>query len=251
MCRLCLPRRTLLLAPAVLPFRSARATTAADAPVEPRMRLANPPPDSLTVALTFDACPGAFDTRIATALIENAIPSTIFVTELWMRRNPAGLALLLAHRDLFAIENHGARHIPPVLGTHPIYGIGIPVAGDLGTVQREVTDGATAIHAATGTMPRWYRAATGYYSPSVIPVIEQLGFGIGGYSYSADQGASLPPSIVASRVAKASNGDVIVAHINQPLRPSGAVAVGVRDLQRRGARFVRLDQLAATGLTPP
>jgi peptidoglycan/xylan/chitin deacetylase (PgdA/CDA1 family) len=248
MCRLCLSRRTLLLAPAVLPFSAARASTPDNAPVEPKARLANLPPDRLTVALTLDACPGAFDERMANALIESQIPATIFVTELWMRRNPAGLALLLAHRDLFALENHGARHIPPVLGVRTIYGI--PVAGDIATIRREVTDGATAITTATGLAPRWYRAATGYYSPSVLPAIEQLGFGIGAYSLSADEGASLPAASVARRIAGAANGEVIVAHINQPSRPSGAgVVTGVRELQRRGAHFLRLDQLTPADLS--
>ncbi|HXP04578.1 MAG TPA: polysaccharide deacetylase family protein [Stellaceae bacterium] len=220
---------------------------ASDEPVEPRMRLANPPPGRLTVALTLDACPGAFDERIASALVESSIPATIFVTELWLRRNPAGLAFLLAHRDLFGIENHGERHIPPVLGQRSIFGI--PVAGDLAAVQREVTDGGASIVAATGMAPRWYRAAAGYYSPSAMPAIQELGFGIAGYSLNADGGASLPARSVTDRIANATNGEVIVAHINQPDRPSGpGVVAGIRELQRRGASFLRLDQLAAADL---
>jgi peptidoglycan/xylan/chitin deacetylase (PgdA/CDA1 family) len=197
--------------------------------------------------VTLDACPGDFDDRIATALVESRIPATIFATDLWLRRNPAGLTFLLAHHDLFAIENHGELHIPPVLGRGRIYGI--PVAGDLATVRREVTAGAAAIGAATGSAPRWYRAATGYYSPSVMPEIQQLGFGIAGYSLNADAGASLPARSVATRIAGASNGDVIVAHINQPYRPSGlGVVAGIRELQRRGASFLRHDQLGAADL---
>lgn len=242
MCRLCLSRRALLAAP-LLSVAPIGVATAGDVPVEKHMRLTDPPPGRLTVALTLDACPGAFDERIATALVESSIPATIFVTGLWLRRNPAGLAFLLAHRDLFAIENHGEQHIPPVLGQRSIYGI--PVAGDLATVQHEVTAGAASITAATGAAPRWYRAATGFYSPSAIPVIEQLGFRIAGYSLNADQGASLPAAGVAERIAKATDGEVIVAHVNQPHRPSGpGVVAGVRALQRRGASFVRLDQLA-------
>jgi peptidoglycan/xylan/chitin deacetylase (PgdA/CDA1 family) len=245
MCRLCLPRRALLAVPLVAPW--AAPTQAADALVEPRMKLANPPSDGLAVVLTLDACPGAFDERIAQALIENRIPATIFVTELWMRWNPTGLALLLGHRDLFAIENHGSRHIPPILGRGTIYGI--PVAGDLDTVRREVTGGAAAVEVATGETPHWYRAAAGHYSPSVIPDIQQLGFGIAGYSLNADAGASLPARSVAGRIAKATNGEVIVAHINQPNRPSGlGVVAGVKELQRRGASFLRLDRLAPADL---
>jgi hypothetical protein len=62
-------------------------------------------------------------------------------------------------------------------------------------------------------------------------------------------GASLPAHSVAERIARATSSDVIVAHINQPHRSSGAgVVAGVSELQHRGPRFIRLDQLAATEL---
>jgi peptidoglycan/xylan/chitin deacetylase (PgdA/CDA1 family) len=216
-----------------------------DAAIEPRMRLAAAPPGQRTVALTFDACPGRFDARVADVLIAERIPATIFLTALWIRWNPDGLTRLLAHPDLFAFENHGELHIPPVLGAGRIFGI--RVAGDLATVRREVLNGARAVQEATGIAPRWYRAAAGFYSPSVIPVIQAMGFAIGGYSYSADAGASLPAAPTAARLERAANGDMVVAHINQPLRASGAgVAEGLLKLKRDGAHFVRLDQVAAT-----
>jgi len=243
MCRYCLSRRTLLAVSPTLPLLPVRP----DRPIEPVRRLANVPSDRLSVALTFDACPGAFDQRIADALVADGIPATIFVTKLWMQRNPAALALLLAHPDLFALENHGELHIPPVLGRGTIFGIA--VAGDLPTINREITEGAAAVTAATNVAPRWYRAATGYYTPSVIPYIEQLGFGIGGYSLNADAGASLPARSVARRIAAATSGDIIVAHINQPTRPSGeGVVAGIKALQGRGASFIRLDKLASNDL---
>jgi peptidoglycan/xylan/chitin deacetylase (PgdA/CDA1 family) len=243
MCCFCLSRRSLLVAPAFLSWTSAGTAQVLDMPIEPRMRLADPPSDRLVVVLTLDACPGDFDERIATALVESGIAATIFVTDLWMRRNPVGLAYLLAHRDLFDIENHGELHIPPVIGKGRIYGI--PVAGDLVTVRREVVQGANAISMATGTPPHWYRGATGYYSLSAMPEIEQAGFSIAGYSLNADAGASLPAHSVAARMAMATNGEIIVAHINQPNRPSGwGVVAGVRNLQHRGASFRRFDQLA-------
>ena len=216
-----------------------------DAPVEPRIRLADTPADQRVVALTLDCCPGAFDARIATVLITQRIPATIFVTGLWMRRNPEGLALLLAHPDLFAIENHGELHIPPVLGDRTIFGI--RAAGDLPAIRREIDGGAQAIRTATGATPRWYRAATGFYTPSVIPEIQSMGFTIAGYSLSADLGASLPATRVAARLANSRSGDVIVAHLNQPRRPSGqGVVEGLQELQRQGTNFVRLDQVATT-----
>ncbi len=177
-------------------------------PVELHMRLPAAPPDRRVVAVTFDACPGAFDMRIASVLIADCIPAVIFVTALWMRRNPEGLKLLLTHPDLFSLQNHGERHIPPVLGNRTIFGI--RAAGDLATIRTEVTNGAHAIKDTSGIEPRWYRAATGFYTPSVIPEIEAMGFAIGGYSFSADAGASLSAERVTARLTAAKSGDIIV-----------------------------------------
>jgi len=204
------------------------------APVEPSLRL--PPTDRSTVALTLDACPGAFDERLARALVENGIRATIFVTALWMRWNPSGLAFLLAHRDLFSLQNHGARHLPAIVGTRPVYGL--RPAGSWDAIETEIAVGAETIQAATGVKPTWYRCAAALYSPEVLDPIRRMGFGIAGFSLSADQGASLPAATVAARIAKAQSGDVIIGHINQPLRPSGAgIAAGVRALKQQGMTF--------------
>ncbi len=207
------------------------------APVEPTLRL--PPTGRPTIALTLDACPGGFDERLAQALIENEIRATIFVTALWMRWNPAGLAKLLAHRDLFNLQNHGARHLPPILGTSPVFGL--RPAGSWAAIESEIASGAESIQTASGTRPAWYRGATALYSPDVLDPIRHMGFAIAGFSLSADQGASLPAATVAARVAKAQNGDVIIGHINQPRRSSGAgIAEGVAALKRQGMTFAWL-----------
>jgi len=49
---------------------------------------------------------------------------------------------------------------------------------------------------------------------------------------------------IAARIAKATHGEIIIAHIK---RQSGAgVVTGIRELQRSGASFRRLDQLGPT-----
>lgn len=207
------------------------------------MRLAKPSAHGLSVALTLDACTGAFDRRIADVLLANRIPATILVTGRWLRHDRDGLAFLLAHRDLFAMENHGDRHTPPVLGGRSWFGL--PGAADLDAVRREVSLGAADIRAAGGGRPAWYRAATGYYTPDALSAIRAMGVFIAAYSLNGDQGASLPAETVAAKIAAAVDGDIIVSHINQPGRPSGAgVAQGVLALKARGARFLRLDHLA-------
>jgi len=211
--------------------------------VSPALRL--PPMDRPTVVLTLDACPGAFDERLARALADNGIAATIFVTAAWIARNPNGLAFFLAHRDLFTLQNHGARHIPPILGNRSVYGL--QPAGTLDAIRTEITDGAAAIAKATGETPTWYRGAAALYSPEAIAPIQAMGFAIGGFSLNADEGASLPASSVAARIAKARDTDVIIGHINQPLRPSGAgIATGVVALKNQGMAFARLPDPSRT-----
>ncbi len=248
MSRLPISRRAILAAPALLAAWTAGASTADTPPREVHMRLARTTGEGPVVALTLDACPGAFDERLVAGLVEARIPATIFASGLWLRRNPRGLALVLSHRDLFAIENHGARHLPPILGHRRIFGLA--PAGDLGVVRAEVIDGAAEVRAATGLAPKWYRAAAGYYSPAAIPLIRDMGFGVAGFSLNADMGASLPARTVARRIAAAAGGDVIVAHVNQPLRSSGAgVLAGARALLARGVKFARLDDLELADVT--
>jgi peptidoglycan/xylan/chitin deacetylase (PgdA/CDA1 family) len=244
MCLACLPRRAVL-ASLLVPAAAQAAPPSLDALVEPRMRLARP--DQLAVAVTLDACGGGFDPRIAQVLVELRIPATIFATETWLRGNAAALALLGAHRDLFGFGNHGARHVPAVLGQRRVFGVA--AAGDLPAIRQEVTQGAAAILAATGAAPRWFRGATALYSPAALPEIAALGFGIAGYSLNGDAGASLPAAAAAARIGAARAGDVILAHINHPERAAGGgVATGLRALHQRGARFLRLDQLDAAEL---
>lgn len=66
------------------------------------------------VAITLDACMGKTDFRILNTLVQEKIPATIFVTARWLKHNSDALAILMAHPDLFELENHGENHIPAV-----------------------------------------------------------------------------------------------------------------------------------------
>ncbi|GGE09165.1 hypothetical protein GCM10011390_30340 [Aureimonas endophytica] len=217
-------------------------TAARAGDVEPGLRL-GPHEGERVVALTFDACSGATDRRILDTLVAERMPATIFVTGRWLARNAEALAILEAHPDLFQIENHGARHIPAVTDAPDVYGL--PTAGTLPAVMAEVEGGAAAIRATTGREPHWFRGATARYSRDAVAAIEKRGYRIAGYSLNADKGASLPAATVEKRLAAAHDGDVVIAHINQPHRASGeGIAAGLLALKRAGFAFVRLDDVA-------
>ena len=237
-------RRVLLLILCLMPLLAAgQDFPPAEKPEELHDRIAPGPSGAPRVALTLDACSGAFDQDLINFLIAHRIPTTIFATTRWIRRNPKGLALLKAHLDLFDIEDHGENHVPAVIGAgRTVYGI--PGEPDMLHLRREVLEGAEAIEEATGVPPHWYRGATGEYDQKAANEIRRLGYKIGGFSVNADAGATLGMTAIEARMRRVRGGDVIIAHMN---RPGGQTAEGlapsILELLKRGFTFVRLDQV--------
>jgi len=212
--------------------------------VEPHMHIV-PVGDAPEVALTLDACMGAADMRIVNALIDNGVAATIFATRRWLLHNPKVVHLLVSHADLFEIEDHGAEHVPAVIGTEKPYGIA--PAGTANGVSNEVLGGARAVQAASGVAPHWYRGATALYSKDAMSLIATMGYRIGGFSLNGDIGASASEKTTETRIASARSGDVIISHVNQPTHPAGAgVVEGVLALKAKGFKFVRLEDVTET-----
>ena len=172
---------------AALVCASAMTAVAQSRPVEIHDRITQGSSADNRVALTLDACSGAFDEDLIGFLIRNRIPATLFATKKWLLKNPTGLALLKANLDLFDIENHGENHIPAVIGAgRKVYGItGEP---DMLHLRREVQEGARAIEAATGVPSHWYRGATAEYDQQAADEIRRMGYKIAGFSVNADLG---------------------------------------------------------------
>ncbi len=208
--------------------------------LEPRLTL-KPSADHVPhVALTFDACTGHVDERILQGLIDNKIKSTIFVTARWLKRNPQAIMELKAHPDLFEIENHGARHVPAI--DVPMSVFGLAAAGSPAAVQAEVSGGARAIHDIFGFEPKWFRGAAGKYTVRSAKQIADMNIRIAGYSVLGDGGASFSSTKTAQVIGNAVDGDVIIAHINQPNRPAGAgVVAGILKLKAAGFVFMKLE----------
>ncbi|MEO6017294.1 MAG: polysaccharide deacetylase family protein [Polaromonas sp.] len=198
------------------------------------------------VALTLDACAGAFDEDLIIFLVQNRIPATVFATKKWLDKNPRGLSFLIYNKDLFQMENHGENHIPAVIGPgRKVYGIaGEP---DILHLRREVQEGARAVEVATGVAPHWYRGATAEYDPQAVDEIRRMGYKIAGFSVNADAGASLSKSQIVERLRHVQGGDVIIAHMNKPASDTAeGLSAGLLALSRRGLVFVKLDQVGLT-----
>jgi peptidoglycan/xylan/chitin deacetylase (PgdA/CDA1 family) len=242
MTRLRVLATTLALALLVVP-----APAPAQAPlqlVEPHHRLEPQAGAPQRLALTLDACSGRFDAGLIDFLVRERIPATLFLTRRWIRRNPQGVARIKAHLGLFQVENHGASHVPAVIGPgREVHGLaGVP---DVEHLRAEVEGGARAIEAAFGVRPRWYRGATAVYDAQALREIGRLGYRIAGFSVNADGGATLPRAAIERRLRRVRDGDVIIAHMNKPDADTAeALEAALPELRRLGFVFVRLDQAA-------
>ncbi|CAN7277073.1 polysaccharide deacetylase family protein [Aminobacter sp. LjRoot7] len=227
-------------------FAALVSSSASAALLEPRLHLRPSTESTPRVALTLDACGGKTDARILSALVDNKIPATIFVTGKWLKRNGEALAIMRAHPELFELENHGAEHVPAVDTPRSIYGL--KSAGSTEAVQAEVVAGALALTERGGPAPKWFRGAAAQYSKSSIALIRSLGFRIAGYSINGDGGSLLGARETERRVSSAKDGDVIIAHINQPTHAAGGGLVkGLLALKAKGYAFVRLDDVEDDG----
>lgn len=201
-------------------------------------------------ALTLDACGGGFDGELIAFLVERRIPATIFATRRWLNRNPDAIVKLLVHPELFDLENHGANHIPAVIGRDRTVH-GIPGEEDVAHLKSEVAKGASAVKKASGTMPRWYRGAAAEYDQESLKVIADMGYKVAGFSVNADSGARLSRARIVARLKKVDSGDIIIAHVNRPESDTAeGLAIGLKDLQDRGFRFVKLNDFKVRPLRP-
>jgi peptidoglycan/xylan/chitin deacetylase (PgdA/CDA1 family) len=231
--------RTLIAALVLATGLASLAQAQAQTLIEPHLSVRAGSRHGPRVALTFDACMGRVDERILNALVENNIRSTIFVTARWLKYNAKAAEVFKQHPELFEIENHGAMHVPAV--DVPMAVFGLAAAGSPAAVQAEVQGGADAIEKIFGQRPQWFRGATGKYTHTSEKQIEGLKLRIAGYSLLGDGGASFSQAKAAHVIAAAKNGDVIVAHINQPKKPAGAgVVEGILKLKAAGFIFLRL-----------
>ena len=75
-----------------------------------------------------------------------------------------------------------------------------------------------------------------------------MGLRVAGYSVNGDGGSLLGAGASQRRIAAAKDGDVVIAHINQPSHAAGeGVVKGILDLKAKGFAFVRLSDVETIG----
>jgi peptidoglycan/xylan/chitin deacetylase (PgdA/CDA1 family) len=220
-----------------LPAGTARA--ADSKPVELHSHLS----PAHAVALTLDACSGAYDRRLIDLLVQLRVPATLFVTKRWLDRNAQAVAELQQHPELFEFENHGTQHVPAVVGPASQRLYGMRVEPDDDALRAEITGGAEAIKALTGRAPRFFRGAGAAYDSAGVHMVQALGYRIAGFSVNADGGARYPAPLVAARLLAVKPGDVVIAHMNHPASGTAeGFARALPPLLQRGVVFVKLSQ---------
>jgi peptidoglycan/xylan/chitin deacetylase (PgdA/CDA1 family) len=194
------------------------------------------------IALTFDACGGACDESLLTALTRNAVPATLFLCGKWLDAHPARAGQLAAN-PLFEIGNHGTRHVPLSVTGRSAYGISGTRSAD--EVATEVWTNHQRLTALTGTPPTWFRTGTAHYDDVAVSIVQALGERPVGFAVNADNGAKLPAARVRSAITQAAPGSIVLAHMNHPESGTSAgVGDAITGLQAEGWEFVPLSGLS-------
>jgi peptidoglycan-N-acetylglucosamine deacetylase len=198
------------------------------------------PTSEKVVALTFDACEtktaSYFDRSILDYLLRERIPSTLFISGKFARRNRESLQEL-ARFDFMEIENHSLSHFQHMekLGVEQ--------------VRREVLENETLLEETTGTKPAFFRFPAGNTDASTLHEVESMGYRVVHWSFpSGDPDKSAGSSHLTRWVLERTRpGSILIFHINGRGYHTGeALPRIVEELRRRGYHFVRLKEALGT-----
>lgn len=203
------------------------------------------------VALTFDLCGGpqgeSLDHQLWKLLQKHGIPSTFFMNSRWLKANPS-LARELAADPKIEIANHGHEHRPLTVDGSAAYGI--RGTRDAGAAYDEVGAPVGALTKLSGSAPLWFRSGTAHCDDVGVRIAEALGQRVVNFSINGDAGATFSAQQVATEVGRAGNGDIVIAHANQPGSGTAAgMALALPEMLARGVTFARLaDVLSAASV---
>ena len=190
------------------------------------------------VALTFDDGP---DPELTPAVLERLEKGAAQATFFCVGRKVAAHAELAAevHRRGHAVENHTFTH-PHAFG---FYG--------RAAMEREVLTAQAAIAAATGRVPRLFRAPVGIRNPWLDPVLARAGLRLVSWTRRGLDTARPDSRRIAARLLRGVRaGDILVLHDGTSSRRSRPAAVlealdlVLDGLEAAGLRSVAIDREA-------
>lgn len=199
--------------------------------------------DQKVMALTFDACGGAFgngyDEDLISFLIKEEIPATLFVNERWLLDNQA-LFMELVAQPFFQIENHGTDHAP--LSVNGKEAWGIQGTNSPQEVMNEIMQNHQTVKELTGEEMTLFRSGTAFYDEVAVQIAQELGYDIVNFDILGDAGATYSSTQVKNALMNAKNGSIALLHMNQP---NSGTAAGVKQaiplLREAGFSFVTLE----------
>lgn len=194
------------------------------------------------VCLTFDACGGRitrYDSTLIDTLRKYNVPATLFINRTWFTNNPSIYRSLLSD-PLFEIENHGWRHIPMSVTGRSAYGI--RGTANISEVWSEIATNYWYQADHFDHTPRFMRPGTAYSDDVASRAAVWMGQPLVGFTINGDAGATYPAATVATEVAKARPGDIVISHFNRP--GSGTAAGYARAIPAMLARGIKFRHLS-------
>lgn len=262
MCGVCYNQRVSPWSPGLLLLTAALlAPRLAAAPIAP---ITHGPRGAARVALTFDACMTAamargldphYNHAVIAELRRTRTPATLFLSGLWIERNPA-VAAELARDPLFELQNHGQSHRsfrPRCFGL-------IPVApSDAGETQEAAEaleiDLAQRLLRGLGVTPRFFRPAGGCTTPRALRLLAARGLRPLGWDLYGADGRNPDAAAIARTVLRGVKpGSIVLLHMNgAPQAPATAQALPLilQGLRTRGLTPVRVSELLGPGQESP
>lgn len=198
--------------------------------------------DKREMALTFDACGGAYgsgyDEELISFLKEENIPATLFINERWIHTNEE-LFLQLADNPLFQIENHGTAHAP--LSVNGGEAWGIEATDSVQVAHDEIMTNHKTVQTLTGINMTLFRSGTAYYDEVAVELAEALGYTVVNFDILGDAGATYSAAQVKQALLQAESGSIALLHMNQPTSgTSEGVQQAIPLLREQGFEFVLL-----------
>lgn len=195
------------------------------------------------VALTFDACGGQYGSEYDVDLIDGLrsldIPVTLFLNARWISAHPR-IAEAFAADPLVLLANHGTAHVPLSVTGRDAYGIHGTASAQ--AAADEVWGNHEVLTALVSKPPQFFRSGTAHYDEVGAQIAIELGEIPIGFTINCDGGATYEPGTVRREFGRATAGDIVIAHMNQPRGGTREGALkAAHDLLAQGVEFVHVD----------